>query len=59
MRPSGGMVARSMRRDQAVRGVKVAPGTLRRILGLLRQTRVIVSDARCLFTLPDDASMLI
>ena len=32
MRPTGGLVVRSMRRDQSVRGTKVAPGTARRIL---------------------------
>ena len=33
MQPSGGQMVRSMRRSEGVRGQKVAPGTVRRILG--------------------------
>ncbi len=42
MRPTGGQVVRSMRRDKSVRGAKVAAGTTRRILRFASQYRAIL-----------------
>ena len=48
MRPVGGQVVRSMRRDQSVRGAKVAPGTARRILRFAAPYRAVLLLFLCL-----------